>query len=82
MSVEFWKATGIRAIRTFAQGMLGAIGTTAIGVTEVDWVGAASIGATAAIVSVLMAFAGLPEVPALDKAAEAVEKITSGNGGE
>jgi uncharacterized membrane protein YuzA (DUF378 family) len=62
--------------------MLGAIGTTAIGVTEVDWVGAASIGATAAIISVLMAFAGLPEVPALDKAAEAVEKITNGNGGE
>lgn len=82
MSVEFWKATGIRAVRTFAQGMLGAIGTTAIGVTEVDWVGAASIGATAAIVSVLMAFAGLPEVPALDKAAEVVGKITSGDGGE
>lgn len=59
---DFVKAVAIRAIRTFAQGMLGALGTTVAGVTEVDWLGAASIGATAAIVSVLMAVAGgLPE---------------------
>jgi hypothetical protein len=61
MDVKFWKAVGVRAVRTFAQGMLGALGTTAVGVTEIDWVGAASIGATAAIVSVLMALGGLPE---------------------
>ena len=61
MDVKYWKAVGIRAVRTFAQGMLGALGTTAVGVTEIDWVGAASIGATAAIVSVLMALGGLPE---------------------
>jgi len=59
---DFVKAVAIRAIRTFAQGMLGALGTTVAGVTEVDWLGAASIGATAAIISVLMAVAGgLPE---------------------
>jgi hypothetical protein len=63
MGKEFWIATGKRAVRTFAQGMLGAIGTTGLGVTQVDWIGAASIGATAAIISVLMAVAGgLPEV--------------------
>jgi len=61
MDVKYWKAVGIRAVRTFAQGMLGALGTTAVGVTEIDWVGAASIGATAAILSVLMALGGLPE---------------------
>lgn len=61
---KFWKATFIRAIRTFAQGMLAAIGTTAVGINQVDWVGAASIGATGAVISVLMAVAkGLPEVP-------------------
>lgn len=60
---EFARAVGIRAVRTFAEGMLGALGTTAIGVTQVDWLGAASVGATAAIVSVLIALAtGLPEV--------------------
>lgn len=59
----FAKAAGIRAVRTFAEGMLGALGTTAIGVTQVDWIGAASVGATAAIVSVLIALAtGLPEL--------------------
>lgn len=59
---DFVKAVAIRAIRTFAQGMLGALGSTVVGVAEVDWLGAASIGATAAIISVLMAVAGgLPE---------------------
>lgn len=58
----FAQAVGVRAVRTFAEGMLGALGTTAIGVTQADWVGAASVGATAAVVSVLIALAtGLPE---------------------
>lgn len=62
MNKSFWKAVAIRAIRTFAQGMLAAIGTTAVGINQVDWVGAASIGATGAVISVLMAVAnGLPE---------------------
>lgn len=69
---DFVKAVAIRAIRTFAQGMLGALGSTVAGVTEVDWLGAASIGATAAIISVLMAVAGgLPE--ASGELPEAVE---------
>lgn len=60
---EFLRAAAIRALRTFAEGMLGVIGTTAVGITQVDWVGAASVGATAAIISVLIAVAtGLPEV--------------------
>ena len=50
----------ICALRTFAQGMLGAIGAEAatMGVAQVDWLGAASIGASAAIVSILMCVAG------------------------
>lgn len=61
-SREFWEATGARAIRTFAQGTLGALGTTAVGVTEVNWLGAAAVGLTAAIVSVLTSIvAGVPE---------------------
>lgn len=60
---EFVRAAAIRALRTFAEGMLGVIGTTAVGITQVDWLGAASVGATAAAVSVLIAIAtGLPEV--------------------
>ena len=60
---EFVRAAAIRALRTVAEGMLGVIGTTAVGITQVDWLGAASVGATAAIISVLIAIAtGLPEV--------------------
>ena len=60
---EFVRADAIRALRTFAEGMLGVIGTTAVGITQVDWVGAASVGTTAAIISILIAIAtGLPEV--------------------
>ncbi len=65
MTADFWKAVAIRAIRTFAEGMLGALGTTVMGVTEMDWIGAASVGASAAVISVLIALKGLPEVPAL-----------------
>ena len=60
---DFWMAVLVRAIRTFAEGMLGALGTAVVGVTEMDWIGAASVGASAAIISVLIALKGLPEVP-------------------
>ena len=60
---EFVRAAAIRALRTFAEGMLGVVGTTAVGITQVDWLGAASVGATAAVISVLIAVAtGMPEV--------------------
>lgn len=64
---EFWKATGIRAIRTFAQGMLGVVATSAAApsIVSVDWLGAMSIGAASAIVSVIMSVAyptGLKEI--------------------
>ena len=62
MDKEFWEAAATRAARTFAQAVLGAVGTGAIGVAQVDWLGALSIGATAAIVSLLTSVAtGLPE---------------------
>lgn len=63
MTEKFWKATGIRALRTICQTAVALIGTNAIGVTEVDWLGVASGAALAGIVSVLTSIAtGLPEV--------------------
>lgn len=61
---EFWKATVTRAVRTFAQGMLGAIGTGVVGIIDVNWLQAASLGAGSAVVSVIMSVAwpdGVPE---------------------
>lgn len=66
MSKDYWikwiKAAGIRAIKTVAQTAVALIGTNAIGITEVDWVGVASGAALAGVVSLLTSLAGIPEV--------------------
>lgn len=59
---EWAKAAFIRAIRTFAESMLAYIGTGAIILGDVNWLAALSAGAMGAIVAVLIALAGLPEV--------------------
>ncbi len=62
MSKQWWRAAGIRALKTCAQTAVALIGTNAIGVTGVDWVGVASGAALAGVVSLLTSVAGLPEV--------------------
>lgn len=53
----------IRAVRTFAQGIIGYIGGSAMVLGDVDWLTALSAGALAAIISLLMSVVtGLPEV--------------------
>ena len=59
---EWLIASFIRAIRTAAQAAVSLIGTNAMGITEVQWAAVASASALAAVVSLLMAIAGLPEV--------------------
>lgn len=55
------KAAGVRALRTMAQAALSYIGgATMFG--EVNWQGVASAAVMGGVISVLMAFAGLPEV--------------------
>lgn len=61
MSKTWWKAAGIRALRTFAQAAIAAIGTTAL-ITEVNWLVVGSTAALAAVLSLLTSLAGLPEV--------------------
>lgn len=66
MNKEYWmkwiKAAGVRAIKTVAQTAVALIGTNAIGITEVNWIGVASGAALAGIVSLLTSLAGLTEV--------------------
>lgn len=60
---KFLKATGIRAIRTFAEAALAYIGTGAMVLGDVNWLGVLSAGAFGAVTAVLLALAtGLPEV--------------------
>lgn len=62
MGVEFWKAAGIRALRTIAQTAVATIGTTAV-IQEVNWLMVGSSALLAGILSVLTSIAtGLPEV--------------------
>jgi hypothetical protein len=61
---EFIRAMGIRALRTFAQSMLAYIGTSAVLLSDVNWIAALSAGCMGAVLSALMALAGLPEVDA------------------
>lgn len=61
MSKEWWKAAGIRALRTVCQTAIASIGTAAL-MSEVNWVAVASASCLAGILSMLTSLAGLPEV--------------------
>lgn len=62
VSADFWKAAGIRALKTFCQTAIAAIGTTAL-IEEVNWLVVGSASLLAAILSLLTNIAtGLPEV--------------------
>ena len=60
-SKTWWKAAAVRAIRTFAQTAIAAIGVTAT-VSAVDWLTVLSTSGLAAVLSLLTSVAGLPEV--------------------
>ncbi len=59
---EWAKAASIRALRTFGEAALAYIGTGAMVLGDVNWLGVLSAGALGAIMSILLALAGLPEV--------------------
>lgn len=62
MNADFWKAAGIRAIRTICQTAVATIGTSVL-LTDVNWAGVASASALAGILSLLTSVAtGLPEI--------------------
>jgi hypothetical protein len=56
-SIAFWRAAFERAVRTFAQGTLGAISADGLGILDVDWGQAAGVGGLAAVLALLTAVA-------------------------
>ena len=58
---NWFKAAGIRAIKTIAQTAIATIGTSAI-LSEVNWAVVGSAELSAGILSLLTSVAGLPEV--------------------
>lgn len=60
-TVKWFKAAGIRAIKTIAQTAIATIGASAT-MGEVNWVMVGSSSLLAGIVSILTSIAGIPEV--------------------
>ena len=58
---EWFKAAGIRAIKTVALTAVATIGT-AVAMGDVNWVLVGSASALAGVLSLLTSVAGLPEV--------------------
>lgn len=61
MSNEFWRAAGIRALKTVCQTAVALIPAATM-ITDVDWLAVAGTAALAGVCSVLTSIAtGLPE---------------------
>lgn len=58
---KWFKAAGVRAIKTVAQTAVATIGTSAA-LHEVNWLIVASAAVLAGVLSLLTSVAGLPEV--------------------
>ena len=73
-NINAWaQAATVRAIKTAAQAAVGAIGAATV-IGAVDWRVVASTAALAAVLSLLMSVAGLPEVAG----GASVAKLTKG----
>ena len=57
----WFKAAGIRAVKTIAQTAVATIGTSAV-LGDVNWVAVVSASVLAGVLSLLTSVAGLPEV--------------------
>lgn len=60
-TIKWFKAAGIRAVKTMAQSAIGAIGA-AVTLGAVDWRVVGSTAVLAGVVSILTSVAGIPEV--------------------
>lgn len=60
MNKKWWKAAGIRAVKTVAQTAIATIGTSAL-FSQVNWLAVLSASTLAGALSLLTSVAGLPE---------------------
>ena len=58
---KWWKAAGIRAVKTICQTAVATIGSSVV-ISQVDWKVVFSASVLAGILSLLTSIAGLPEV--------------------
>jgi len=58
---KWFKAAGIRALKTFAQAALSML-TVGQAFIDVNWINLLSVSGVAAVISILTSLGGLPEV--------------------
>ena len=70
MKCEFltwFKAAGVRALKTVAQTAVGMLSGEMLGIMDADWLAVLSVAAMAGVVSLLTSVAGLPELTQNDE---------------
>ena len=61
MNGRWWKAAGIRALKTVCQTAIASIGTAVV-LSDVNWLAVVSASILAGILSLLTSLTGLPEL--------------------
>lgn len=61
MNKKWWKAAGVRAVKTVAQTAVALIGVGTV-MSDIDWMMVGSASLLSGILSLLTSIAGLPEI--------------------
>ena len=59
--MEFVKKVAIRTVKTMAETAIAVIGTNAVGITDVDWIGVGSAVFLSGVVTILFNIKSIPE---------------------
>lgn len=60
-ALKWLKSVGIKTLKTMAETAIAVIGTNAVGITDVDWLGVGSAVALSGVVTILFNIKSIPE---------------------